>query len=200
MSWHRGGPQARRARVNESCEEIGARPPSRAELIELAASLAVLAGRIYEFDHIVRGRIRALDGETMSVNSIGISGIYAAEAELAATEPNITNASNPNYSVESVNLAARPNEDGASAGVEVLQTVRARAPFLSDETNNTQSPQNFNQSLLQVATLAQQIPTAASRPRRCRRSQRRRNRSSRRSSAPPTCSTRVHMCSAGTRS
>jgi flagellar hook-associated protein FlgK len=66
----------------------------------------------------------------MSVNlaSIGISGIYAAEAELAATESNITNASNPNYSVESVNLAARPNEDGASAGVDVLQTVRARAP------------------------------------------------------------------------
>jgi hypothetical protein len=67
MSWHRGGPQARRARVNELCEEIGARPPSRAELIELAASLAVLAGRIYEFDHIVRGRIRALGGETSHV-------------------------------------------------------------------------------------------------------------------------------------
>jgi flagellar hook-associated protein 1 len=34
--------------------------------------------------------------------------------------------------------------------------VRGRL-FLSDEINNTQSPQNFNQSLSQVATLAQQI-------------------------------------------
>jgi flagellar hook-associated protein 1 len=95
----------------------------------------------------------------MSVNlaSIGISGIYAAEAELAATESNITNASNPNYSVESVNLAARPNADGAGAGVDVLQTVRAQAPFLSDEINNTQSTQSYNQSLSQVTTLAQQI-------------------------------------------
>jgi hypothetical protein len=53
--------------VNELCAEIGARPPSRAELIELAASLSVLAGRIYEFDRIVRGRIRSLGGETYHV-------------------------------------------------------------------------------------------------------------------------------------
>jgi hypothetical protein len=53
--------------VNDLCEQIGARPPSRAELIELAASLAVLADRIYQFDNIVRCRIRALGGETHHV-------------------------------------------------------------------------------------------------------------------------------------
>jgi len=56
--------------------------------------------------------------------AIGISGIYAAEALIAATESNITNASNPSYSSESVNLAAVPSASGGSAGVAVLGTVR----------------------------------------------------------------------------
>ncbi len=95
----------------------------------------------------------------MSVDlaAVGISGIYAAEAELAATESNITNASNPNYSVESVNLAARPDATGEGAGVNVLQTVRAQAPFLNSEINSTQSAQSYNQTMSQVTTLAQQI-------------------------------------------
>lgn len=100
----------------------------------------------------------------MSVNlaAVGISGIYAAEAELAATESNITNASNPNYSVESVNLAAVPSNTGAGAGVSVLQTVRAQAPFLNDEINSTQSTQSYNQTFSQVTTLAQQIVAPSS--------------------------------------
>jgi flagellar hook-associated protein 1 len=100
----------------------------------------------------------------MSVNleAVGISGINAAEAELAATESNITNASNPNYSVESVNLAALPGSNGAGAGVQILQTVSATAPFLNNEINSTQSTESYNESFSQVTTLAQQIVAPSS--------------------------------------
>lgn len=100
----------------------------------------------------------------MSVNllAVGISGVFAAEAEVAATESNISNASNPNYSVESVNLAARADAHGAGAGVDVLQTVRAESPFLNTEINNTQSTQNYNQAFSQVAAIAQQIVSPTS--------------------------------------
>jgi flagellar hook-associated protein 1 FlgK len=95
----------------------------------------------------------------MSVNlqSIGISGIAAAEAGLAAIESNITNASNPNYSAESVGLAARPGPNGAGAGVDVLGTSRAEAPFLNSQINQTQASQSYNAAFSQVTTLAQQI-------------------------------------------
>jgi len=100
----------------------------------------------------------------MPVNllSVGISGVSAAEAEIAATESNIANASNPNYSAESVNLAARPDASGGGAGVDVLQTVRAQAPFLDAEINGTQSTQSYNDAFSQVATLAQQVVSPTS--------------------------------------
>ena len=100
----------------------------------------------------------------MSVNlpSIGISGIAAAEAGLAAVESNITNASNPNYSAESVQFAARPGQGGSGAGVEVLGTSRAEAPFVDSQINQNQNAQAFNQAFSQLATLAQQIVSPTS--------------------------------------
>lgn len=100
----------------------------------------------------------------MSVNlaSIGITGIFAAEAEIAAAESNISNASNPNYSVESVNLQADPSANGAGAGVQVLGTTRAEAPYLKTQINSTQSSDTFSQAFSQAATLAQQILAPAS--------------------------------------
>ncbi|HUA35749.1 MAG TPA: hypothetical protein VMA09_19220 [Candidatus Binataceae bacterium] len=53
--------------VQEICEELSIRPPSHEELIELAASLAMLSGRIYEHDRLIRDRIRTLGGETSNV-------------------------------------------------------------------------------------------------------------------------------------
>ncbi len=98
----------------------------------------------------------------VNLSAVGLSGIAAAEAELAAVESNLTNASNPNYSVESVNLAAAPAPDGAGNGVQVLGTVRAQAPFLTSEINSAQSNQNFNQSFAQVTQVAQSILAPAS--------------------------------------
>jgi flagellar hook-associated protein 1 FlgK len=95
----------------------------------------------------------------MSVNlaSIGISGIFAAEAQIAAAESNITNASNPNYSAESVNLEANPSFNGAGAGVQVRGTVRAEAPYLSTQIDTSRSGVSYNQAFSQATTLAQQI-------------------------------------------
>src|SRR5690242_3084826 len=89
--------------------------------------------------------------------SIGITGIFAAEAELAATESNIANASNPNYSAESVNLAALPGPDGNGGGVSVLGVQRSQAPFLQDEINVQGSNQSYNQTFTQIGTLAQNL-------------------------------------------
>jgi flagellar hook-associated protein 1 len=95
----------------------------------------------------------------MSVNlaSIGVSGIDAAEAQMAAVESNISNASNPNYSVESVNLEASPSFNGAGAGVQVLGTTRADAPYLDTQINSTQSVESYNTAFSQATSLAQQI-------------------------------------------
>ncbi len=95
----------------------------------------------------------------MSVNlaSIGMTGIFAAEAEIAAAESNISNASNPNYSVESVNLQANPSFNGAGAGVQILGTVRAEAPYLSTQINSAQSSSSYSQANTQTTTAAQQI-------------------------------------------
>jgi flagellar hook-associated protein 1 FlgK len=92
---------------------------------------------------------------SVDITSIGVSGIAAAEAEIAATEANITNASNPNYSAESVTLAAAPGAQGQSIGVEVLGTQRAQAPFLTGQINDAESSQSFNQAFTQATTLAQ---------------------------------------------
>jgi hypothetical protein len=51
--------------VQRICEELSIRPPSRADLVELAASLATLSGRIHQFDRLVRGQI---SGETIDVS------------------------------------------------------------------------------------------------------------------------------------
>ncbi len=93
----------------------------------------------------------------MPVNllAIGISGIDAAEAQLAATESNIANASNPNYSAESVTLSARPGYLGLGVGVDVLSTDRAQAPFLTNQINTALAGQSYGQSFGQVVTLAQ---------------------------------------------
>jgi flagellar hook-associated protein 1 len=93
----------------------------------------------------------------MSVNltSVGLSGIYAAEAELGATESNISNASNPNYAAESVNLAASAGPEGVGNGVQVLGTESSAVPFLEGEINSQSSTNSYNQALTQVETLAQ---------------------------------------------
>ena len=93
----------------------------------------------------------------MSVNlsSIALTGIRAAEAQIAAVQSNIANASNSNYSVESVNLAALPGQNGAGAGVNVLGTVRTEAPLLTQQINQNQSSLNFNTAFTQVAQVAQ---------------------------------------------
>ncbi len=94
----------------------------------------------------------------MSVNlqAIGVSGIFAAEAEISAAESNISNASNPNYSVESVNLEANAGYGGIGNGVMVLGTVRAEAPYLTSQINTSQSTDSYNQAFSQATTEAQQ--------------------------------------------
>jgi flagellar hook-associated protein 1 FlgK len=94
---------------------------------------------------------------SVNLNSIGLSGISAAEAAMAAIESNIANVSNPNYSAESVTLQAAPSATGAGAGVMVLGTVRAEAPYLTTQINSTQSSSSYNQEFSQITTLAQQV-------------------------------------------
>ncbi|MGD0072841.1 MAG: flagellar hook-associated protein FlgK [Candidatus Binataceae bacterium] len=86
---------------------------------------------------------------------IGLTGINAADAELQAAESNITNASNPNYSAESVLLSARSGPNGAGTGVDVVGTVSAQTPFLTQALNQAQSSESYNSSYAQVAQLAQ---------------------------------------------
>jgi flagellar hook-associated protein 1 FlgK len=94
----------------------------------------------------------------MSVNlqAIGASGIFAAEAEISAVESNISNASNPNYSVESVNLQANAGYGGIGNGVTDLGTVRASAPYLNSEINTSQSGNSYSQAYSLATTQAQQ--------------------------------------------
>ena len=92
---------------------------------------------------------------SVSLSSIALSGIQAAEAEIAAVQSNIANASNPNYSAESVNLAALPGPDGDGAGVQVLGTFNAQAPLLTQQINQNQSSLNFNTAFTQVGQVAQ---------------------------------------------
>src|SRR5271157_2989081 len=93
----------------------------------------------------------------INLQSIGISGILAAEQEIATVESNITNASNPNYSVESVNLAARPGPDGSGLGVDVVGTQRAGAPFLGAQINQSLSSQSFYSAFTQSLQSAEDI-------------------------------------------
>lgn len=100
----------------------------------------------------------------MSVNlsAIGISGILAAEAQIGAAESNITNASNPNYSAESVNLEASAGYGGAGDGVTVLGTERTSAPYLNVQINSSQSTDSYNQAFSLATTEAQQVLSPSS--------------------------------------
>lgn len=100
----------------------------------------------------------------MSVNlqAIGLSGIAAAEAAMAAVESNITNASNPSYSSESVGFQTTMGSNGGGNGVAVLQTTRAEAPMLSQQINSSQNTQSYDQAFSQVTGAAQQILAPAS--------------------------------------
>ncbi|MGH7905915.1 MAG: FlgK family flagellar hook-associated protein, partial [Candidatus Binataceae bacterium] len=82
--------------------------------------------------------------------SIGLTGVAAAQEELAITSSNIANASNPNYSAESVSLAAIPSGLGGSAGVEVTGIDRAQVPFLNPQINDAQSGQDSAAAFSQI--------------------------------------------------
>jgi flagellar hook-associated protein 1 FlgK len=100
---------------------------------------------------------------SVDLNAIGISGILAAETGFATTESNLANANDPNYSVESVNLAPLAGGvDGVGAGVEVLGVDRAQVPFLSAEINQTESSQSFNQAYAQALQPAESIVAPSS--------------------------------------
>jgi len=94
---------------------------------------------------------------SVNLNAIGLSGIIAAEAEFAATESNLTNASNPNYSVESVNLATLAGVGGEGAGVSVLGVQRADTPFLDSEINQSNASQSFYSAYSQPLQAAENI-------------------------------------------
>lgn len=94
---------------------------------------------------------------SVNLNAIGLSGILAVEAEFAATESNLTNASNPNYSVESVNLATLAGAGGEGAGVSVLGVQRADMPFLDSEINQTNANQSFYSAYSQPLQAAENI-------------------------------------------
>jgi len=99
---------------------------------------------------------------SVNLQAIGLSGIAAAEAAMAAVESNLTNASNPNYSSESVGFQTTVGANGGGNGVMVLQTVRAEAPMLSQQINGTQNTQSYDQSFAQVTTVAQQAVAPSS--------------------------------------
>jgi flagellar hook-associated protein 1 len=81
---------------------------------------------------------------------------------MAVIESNITNASNPDYSVESVGFQTIAGPNGAGAGVEVMQPTRAEDPLLTNQINDTQGQQSYQQAFAQIATLAQQIVAPSS--------------------------------------
>ena len=93
----------------------------------------------------------------MGVNllAIGLSGIEAAQAEIATTAANISNADNPNYAVESVPLSALAGPQGNSVGVEVGTAQAAQAPFLTADINQLSGVQAFNTALTQTTQAAQ---------------------------------------------
>jgi flagellar hook-associated protein 1 FlgK len=98
----------------------------------------------------------------INLTGIGLSGINAAEAEIQTVEANITNANNPNYSAESVQLSTRAGPDGASIGVDLTRIERAEAPFLTDAMNQAQSTDSFNSSFARITQLGQTYLAPAS--------------------------------------
>jgi flagellar hook-associated protein 1 len=94
---------------------------------------------------------------SVNLQAIGQSGIAAAEDAMAVIESNIANASNPNYSAESVSFQTTSASNGSGDGVEVLQTQRAEAPLLTQQIDGSQATESYDQSFSQIATVAQQI-------------------------------------------
>jgi len=99
---------------------------------------------------------------SVNLQSVGLSGIAAAEAAMAVIESNLTNASNNNYSLETIGFQTTSGPDGSGSGVEVLPTQRAQSPLLTQQINTTQATQSYDQSFSQVATVAQQIVAPSS--------------------------------------
>lgn len=91
----------------------------------------------------------------INLTAIGLSGIDAAEAELQATSSNIANVNNPNYSLESAQLAVQPGPNDGGAGVQVTGIQRAEAPFLTSAIGQTQASQSYFQAYSQVGQVAQ---------------------------------------------
>ncbi len=89
------------------------------------------------------------------VVGIGLTGIGAAQEQLAITSSNIANASNPNYSAESVEVAAIPGTDGGSAGVQVVGVQRATVPFVNPQINQEQSLQSYATAFSQITQTAE---------------------------------------------
>jgi flagellar hook-associated protein 1 len=94
---------------------------------------------------------------SVNLSSIGLSGIAAAEAAMAVVESNISNASNTNYSAESLGFQTVAGPNGGGAGVSVLQATRAEAPMLTQQIDGTQAGQSYDQAFSQVTTTAEQI-------------------------------------------
>jgi len=86
---------------------------------------------------------------------IGLTGIGAAQEQLAITSSNIANASNPNYSAESVEVAAIPGPGGGSRGVQVVGVRRATVPFVNPQINQEQSLQSYATAFSQITQTAE---------------------------------------------
>jgi len=91
----------------------------------------------------------------VDIVAIALSGIEAAQQQLAITASNIANASNPNYSVESVEVAAVPGTDGGSAGVQVLGVRRATVPFVNPQINHEQAAESYATAFSQIVQTAE---------------------------------------------
>jgi flagellar hook-associated protein 1 FlgK len=94
--------------------------------------------------------------------SIAQTGVDAAQEALATISSNIANASDANYSTESVNLAPLVGAAGASDGVQVTGIQAARLPFINSQINEAQSQESYNTSYAQLAQIGESFLSAQS--------------------------------------
>jgi flagellar hook-associated protein 1 FlgK len=87
--------------------------------------------------------------------SIAQTGVDAAQEALATISSNIANASDPNYSAESVGLAPIVGPAGASDGVEVTGIQAAQVPFITSQINETQAQESYSATYAQLAQVAE---------------------------------------------
>jgi flagellar hook-associated protein 1 FlgK len=87
--------------------------------------------------------------------SIAQTGVNAAQEALATISSNIANASNPNYSAESVDLAAITGPGGVGQGVEVTGVSAAQLPFINSQISDAQSQESYNASYAQLTQIGQ---------------------------------------------